>query len=148
MTKAILGVGALLAAAIALAGCGGSGSAGGAAGGVAGAHHAQGAGIFRANVHGFEARLQTSVHAFRSGDLTNAIASGGPLLTNCVGTVNTKIAPHASTPAQKQALAHLRSACNEMSLAASAGAAGNTAKAKQLAGDALTQAQTAARLSG
>jgi hypothetical protein len=35
-----------------------------------------------------------------------------------------------------------------MSQAASAGAAGNTATAKQLAGDALTQAQTAARLSG
>jgi hypothetical protein len=150
MTKAILGVGALLTAAIALAGCGGSGSgsASGTTGGVAGAHHAQGSGSFRAGVRGFEAKLQTSVHAFQNGNLTQAIASGGPLLTHCVQTVDTKIAPHASTHAQQTVLAHLRSACAEMSQAASAGAAGNTMKAKQFARDALTQAQIAARLSG
>ena len=150
MTKSILSAGALLAAVIALAGCGGSGggSATGTTGGVAGSHHAQGAGNFRASVHGFEARLQTSVQAFQSGNLTKAIASGGPLLTNCVRNVDTKIAPHASTHAQKQVLAHLRSACDAMSQAASAGASGNTTKAKQFAGVALTQAQIAARLSG
>ena len=148
MTKSILGVGALLAAAILLAGCGGSGSASGTTGGVAGAHHAHGSGNFRASVHGFEAKLQTSVRAFQSGNLSKAIASGGPLLTNCVQTVDTKIAPHASTDAQKQVLAHLRSACAAMSQAASAGAAGNTMKAKQFAHVALTQAQIAARLSG
>jgi hypothetical protein len=148
MTKAILSVGALLAAAIALAGCGGSGSASGTTGGVAGAHHARGAGNFRASVQGFEARLQTSVHAFQSGNLTKAIASGGPLLTNCMQTVNGKIAPHASTQGQKQALGHLRSACADMSQAVNAGTAGNTAKAKQSAGAALAQAQIAARLSG
>ena len=148
MTKSILSVGALLAAAVVLAGCGGSGSASGTTGGVAGAHHAQGSGNFRASVHGFEAKLQTSVRAFQSGNLTKAIASGGSLLTNCVQTVDTKIAPHASTHAQKQVLAHLRSACAAMSQAASAGAAGNTMKAKQFAHAALTQAQIAARLSG
>jgi hypothetical protein len=148
MTKAILSVGALLAAAIALAGCGGSGSASGTTGGVAGAHHAQGSGNFRARVHRFEAKLQTSVHAFQSGNLEQAIASGGPLLTDCVRTVDTKIAPHASTHAQKQVLAHLRSACDEMSQAAGAGTAGNTMKAKQFAQAALAQAQIAARLSG
>jgi hypothetical protein len=150
MTKAILSLGALLAAATALAGCAGSGngSASGTTGGVAGRHHAQGAGSFRASVHGFEARLQTSVHAFQSGNLTKAIASGGPLLTNCVQTVDTKIAAHASTHAQKQVLAHLRSACDAMSQAASAGASGNTPKAKQFARVALGQARIAARLSG
>jgi hypothetical protein len=150
MTKAILGVGALLAAAIALAGCGGSGrdSASVTTGGVAGAHHAQGAGNLRAGVHRFEARLQTSVRAFQSGNLTQAIASGGPLVTNCVQTVDTKIAPHASTHAQQKVLAHLRSACAELSQAAGAGASGNTTKAKLFARDALTQAQIAARLSG
>jgi hypothetical protein len=150
MTKATLSVGALLAVAIALAGCAGSdsGSASGTTGDAAGMHHAQGAGNFRASVHGFEARLQTSVHAFQSGNLTKAIASGGPLLTNCVQSVDTKIAPHASTHAQKRVLAHLRSACDAMSQAASAGASGNTTKAKQFAGVALTQAQIAARLSG
>ena len=150
MTKSIFGVGAVLVAAIALAGCagGGSGSATGTTGGTAGTHHAQGAGNFRASVHGFEARLQTSVHAFQSGNLAKAIASGGPLLTNCMHTVDSKIAPHASTHAQKQVLAHLRSACDAMSEAADAGASGNTLKAKQFARTALRQAQIAARLSG
>lgn len=147
MTKSILILGAF-AAALALAGCGGSGSASGTTTGVAGTHHAQGSGNFRASVHGFEAKLQTSVRAFQSGNLAKAIASGGPLLTNCVHTVDTKIAPHASTHAQKQVLAHLRSACAAMSQAASAGAAGNTKKAKQFAQTALTQAKVAARLSG
>lgn len=150
MTRSILTGGAILAVAIALAGCAGSGSGSGSGttGGVVGSHHAQGAGNFRASVHGFEARLQTSVQAFQSGNLTKAIASGGPLLTNCVQSVDTKIAPHAPTQAQKQVLAHLWSACSSMSQAAAAAAAGNTLKAKQFARTALAQAQTAARLSG
>ena len=150
MTRSISGVGVLLAAAIALAGCAGSGggSASDTTGGVAGSEHAQGAGNFRASVHGFEARLQTSVRAFQSGNMTKAIASGGPLLTNCVQTVDTRIAPHAPTHSQQQVLAHLRSACDAMSHAASAAAAGSTMKAKQFAQIALTQAQIAARLSG
>jgi hypothetical protein len=150
MTKAILSVVALLAAAIAVAGCGGSGSghASDTTGSVAGAHRSQGAANFRASVHGFEAKLQTSVQAFQSGNLTKAIMSGGPLLTNCLQTVNNRIAQLASTHAQRQAVAHLRSACAEMSHAASAGAAGNATKAKQSARAALDQAQIAARLSG
>jgi hypothetical protein len=150
VTKPILSVGALVAAAIALAGCGGtgSGSASGTTGGVGGTRHAQGSGNFRASVHGFEARLQTSVHAFQSGNLAKAIQSGGPLLNDCMGVVGSKIAPHASTHAQTAATAHLRSACAEMSQAANAGASGNTTKAKQFAAAALTQARIAARLAG
>jgi hypothetical protein len=147
MTKAIFSLGALLAVAVALAGCGGSGSANGTTGGVAGVHHARGSGNFRASVHGFEAQLQTSVHAFQSGNLSKAIASGGPVLNNCMGDVD-KVAPHASTAAQKQSLAHLRIACGDITQAANAGATGSTAKAKQFARAALAQARTAARLSG
>jgi hypothetical protein len=148
MTKAILSVGALLAAVVALAGCGGSGSASGTTGGVAGAHHADGSGSFSAGVHGFAARVQTSVHAFQSGNMAQAIASGGSLLTNCARFVDTKIAPRASTHAQQQVLAHLNSSCAAMSQAASAGASGNMTKAKQFARTALMEARTAARLSG
>ena len=150
MTKAILRVGALLAAAVALSGCAasGNGSAGGTTGGVAGEQQARGSGNLRAGVHGFEARLQTSVHAFQSGNLAEAISSGGSLLTNCTQTVDTRIAPHVSTQAQHRVLAHLRSACAAISQAADAGTAGNMRKAKQLAADALTQARIAARLSG
>jgi hypothetical protein len=150
MTKAILSVGALLAVALAVAGCGsaGSGSANGTTGGVAGAHHAQGAGNFRASVHGFEARLQTSVQAFQRGDLTKAIASGGPLLNDCMSVVDGKIGPHASTHAQKQAITHLRVACDDMTQASNAGTSGDMTKAKQFARQALQEAQIAARLSG
>ena len=148
MTKAILSVGALLAVAIALAGCGGSSKATGTTGGVSGAHHARGAGNFRASVHGFEAQLQTSVQAFQSGNLSKAISSGGSLLTTCTHTVNDKIAPHASTTGQMEAVTHLRAACHDMSNAAGAGGSGKMTKAKALARAALAQARTAERLSG
>jgi hypothetical protein len=148
MTKAIFSVGALFAAAIALAGCGGGSSASGTTGGVAGAHQTRGSGSFRASVHGFEARVQTSVQAFRSGNLAGAVSSGGSLLTSCARTVDGKIAPQASTSPQKQAVGHLRSACAYMSKAAKAGASGHTAEAKQLAQAALQQSQVAARLGG
>jgi hypothetical protein len=148
MTKAILNIGALLAIAVALAGCGGSGSASGTTGGVAGTHHAQGSGNFRASVHGFEARLQTSVHAFQNGNLAKAISSGGPLLNDCLGVVDSKFAPHASTHSQKQAVTHLHAACAAMTQATNAGSSGSMAKAKQFARQSLQQAQIAARLSG
>jgi hypothetical protein len=148
MTKAILSVGALLAVAVALAGCGGSGSASGTTGGVAGANHAKGAGSFRASVHGFEAQLQTSVRAFQHGNMTQAISSGGPLLNDCIGTVDTRFAPHATTQGRRQAVKHLRAACAEMTQAAKAGSSGDMTTAKQFARQALLQAKIAARLSG
>lgn len=151
MTKFILGVGALLAAAVVLAGCGGGSTntaTTGTSGGVAGTSHTQTSASFSAKVHGLEGRMQTSVNAFESGNLSKAIASGGPILNNCMGLVNTNIAPHASTHAQMDALAHLRSACGEMTQAANAGASGSTMKAKQFARAALGQARIAARLSG
>jgi hypothetical protein len=149
MTKAILSVGALLAVAIALAGCGGgSGSANGTTGSVAGAHHARSSANFSASVHGLEARLQTSVRAFQSGNLTKAIASGGPLLNDCMGTVDSKVAPHASTRTQKQAVTHLHASCSAMTQAAKAASSGNTMQAKQFARQALQQSRIAARLAG
>ena len=148
MKRAILSLCGVLTAAIALTGCAasGGGSASGTTGSVASMHHAQGAGNLRASVHGFEAQLQTSVHAFQSGNLAKAIASGGPLLNDCAGTVDKKIAPDVSTPAEKPVLPHLRSACIEMSRAANAGASGNLKRARQFARDALMQARLAARL--
>jgi hypothetical protein len=148
MARAILSAGALLAVAVALAGCGGSGSASGTTSGIAGAHHGRGSGNFRASMHGFEARLQTSVGAFQSGNLTKAIASGGPVLNDCMGVVDRKFAPHASTHAQQQAVAHLRSACSAVTEATKAGSSGNMTKARQFAAQALQQAKIAARLSG
>ena len=148
MTRAILSAGALLVVGVALAGCGGTGSASGTTGGAAGTHHAKGAGNFRASVHGFEARLQTSVNAFQSGNLTKAIGSGGPLLNDCVSVVDTKFAAHASTRAQKQAVTHLRAACAAMTQATKAGSSGDMTEAKQFARQALQQAKIAARLAG
>jgi hypothetical protein len=145
MTKAILGVGALLAAAAALAGCGGSGSANGTTNGVAGARHEQGTATFGANIHGLATRVQTSVHAFQSGNLSGAVASGTPL-AQCQGVVNSKLSTHAKSAGQQQAVVHMQIACNDMSRAASAGATDNVTKAKALARQALQQAKIAARL--
>ncbi|MGH3009104.1 MAG: hypothetical protein ACRDLM_06810 [Gaiellaceae bacterium] len=148
MNRTILGVAALVISTLALAACGASGSTSG----VAGAHHAKAGGRaggnFRASMHGFEARIQTSVQKFQSGDIAGAAMSGGSLLTSCTSTVNNKLAPHAQTPAQVQAVTHLRVACSDMSKAAGAGASGNMTKAKHFAGAALKQSQIAARLSG
>jgi hypothetical protein len=77
-----------------------------------------------------------------------AISSGGPLLNDCIGTVDTKLAPHASNSTQKQAVPHLRAACAAMTQAASAASSGNMTKAKQFARTALHESQLAARLSG
>jgi hypothetical protein len=147
MTKAILGIGALLAVAVALAGCGGMGDASGTTGTVAGAERAQGFGNFRARVHGFEARVQTSVKAFRNGNFSSAIASGTPLLTQCQSLVSSKLSTRAKTPKEQQAVVHMQIACNDMSRSASA-ATGNVTKAKSLARQALQQAKIAARLTG
>lgn len=144
MKRAILSAAALLVCALALAACGGSARTSG----VAGARHTKGSGDFRASVHGFEARLQTSVHAFQNGNLAGAATNGGALLASCTSTVNGKLAPQASTPAQVQAVTHLRIACSDMSKATHAGMSGNMTKAKQFAKAALKQAQLAAKLSG
>jgi hypothetical protein len=76
------------------------------------------------------------------------IASGGPILNDCMGTLDAKVAPHASTHAQKRALPHLRIACGEMTQAADAGASGSMTKAEQFARAALHQARTAVGLAG
>lgn len=142
MKRVILGVAAVLVAAFALAACGG----GGKTSGVAGAHHTKAAGSFRASVHGFEARLKTSVRAFQSGNLARA-ASGSSLLANC-SSVTGKLASQATTHAQMQAVVHMRIACSDMSKATHAGMSGNLTKAKAFARAALKQAQIADRLSG
>lgn len=152
MKRTILSCAALLAAAIALAGCGGSTSASDTQSTVAGAHHAKAAGStsgnFSASVHGFEGRLQTSVSAFQKGNIAAAASSAGSLLSNCSSTVNNKIAPRATTAAQTKAVTHLRAACSDMSKATHAGMSGSMTKAKQFAQAALDQSQIAAKLSG
>ena len=152
MKRTIIGCAALLAAAIALAGCGGSTSASGTTNGVAGAHHTKAAGStsgnLSASVHGFEGRLQTSVSAFQHGNIAAAASSAGSLLSNCASTVNNKIAPRATSAAQMKAVTHLRIACSDMSKATHAGMSGNLNKAKQFAKAALKQSQIAAKLSG
>ncbi len=147
MRRMILSVAALLVGAIAFAGCGGAGSMSGTTSGVAGAHHTKARAKFGATVHGFDARLQASVQALESGNISKAAAASS-LLTSCTSTVDGKLAPQASTSAQKQAVAHLRVACSDMAKAAHVGMSGNLTKAKVFARAALEQAQIAAQLSG
>jgi hypothetical protein len=64
-----------------------------------------------------------------------------------MGIVDAKIAPHAGTHVRKQALAHLRSACGDMTQAVNAGTSGSMTKAKQFARAAVAQGRIAANLS-
>jgi hypothetical protein len=160
MIKAILSVGAVLAAAVALAGCGGGGSSvggtvstpAGTTGGVAGVSTSQtsttvtassGSSSFSASVHGLYARIKRSVNQFENGNLSAAASSGASLLANCHSTVNNQLAPHASNSMQKQAVSDLRTACTDMQKAANAGNSGNMSGAKNYAKQALQQAKMA-----
>ncbi len=145
-----------IAVAAALAGCGGAGNVYGTAtattSGVAGAQttkgHATGGAAFRAQVQGFELRLQGAVKAFKSGNLSGAAKAGGPLLTNCQNVVQTKLATRARTTAQQAAVSHLRTACQDMANASAKGAAGDLSAARSLAQQALTEAQAAVKQLG
>ena len=70
------------------------------------------------------------------------------MLNNRIGALDAKVSPHASTSAQKRALAHLRTACGQVTQAVNAGSSGKMMQAKQLANEALAEARTAARLAG
>lgn len=142
MQRTILSVAAVIAGAVAVAGCGASGPSTIAAV----HHHTMDRGTFRASLHGFEAQLQSSVRAFQSGNLSKA-ASGAGLLTSCSSAVG-RLSDQATKPVQRLAVSHLRIACLNVSKASNAGMAGHTALAKEFARTAVKQAQIAAHLSG
>lgn len=161
MTKAILSVGALLAAAVALAGCGGSsGSASGTVktpagttSGVAGVSTTKtsttvtaqsGSSSFNATANGLSARIQKSVKQFESGNFGAAAASGASLLASCKPTVNKQLAPHAMNAMQQAAVKDLRAACTEMHNADREGMKGNMTSAKNWATQAYAHAKAAA----
>lgn len=152
MTRVLITMGALLAAAVALAGCGGSGSVAsgttvgatvGTTGGVAGVQTTQGSAGFSARVNNLQSRIRTAMRKLANGNVTGAASVGGTLLMNCQSTVDTKLAPHATTTSQKQAVSHLRTACADVSQASTKAAAGDLATAKQLAKQAMSEAQQA-----
>lgn len=155
LTRVILTAGAALAGAVALAGCGGGGSASGTtvgttragAGGVAGVQttrHGASA-SFDVQARGLERRIRSATTRLANGDLAGAAAVGGPLLTSCQGTVSKRLSPRASTAAQQEAVSHLRTACQDLANASRQGASGDMSAAKQLARQALDEAQQAVR---
>ncbi|HZD87650.1 MAG TPA: hypothetical protein VE088_06560 [Gaiellaceae bacterium] len=165
MTKAILSVGAVLAAAVALAGCGGGGSSvggtvstpAGTTGGVAGVSTSKtsttitassGSSSFSTTVQNLYSHIKKSVHQFENGDVAAAASSGGSVLANCTSTVNNDLAPHATNSSQKQAVQDLRKSCTYMHKAASAGGNGNLTGAKNWAKKALQQAKFASQQVG
>ncbi|HET7572168.1 MAG TPA: hypothetical protein VFJ77_05800 [Gaiellaceae bacterium] len=151
MKRAILGTGAVLAAAAAVAGCGGGGSASGTtvgvttggAGGVAGVQTTKGGMSFSAQVNGMQKQLAAALKQFRRGNVAGAASIGGSLLTNCRTTVDRKLAPRANTTAKRQAVSHLRLACQDMANASQQATSGNMEQAKQLARQALAEVTTA-----
>jgi hypothetical protein len=147
MGRTILSTGALVAAATVIAGCGGSMSASGntttTTSGVAGAQKTRASAAFRLQVLGFEARLRAAVRKFESGNLAGAAAAGGPILNDCLNTVDAQLAPAARTRAERQALAHVRYACQDITDASQKAASGDLKTAKRLSQQALTEAQHA-----
>jgi hypothetical protein len=161
MTKVILSVGAVLAAAVVLAGCGGGGGAtaggtvstpAGTTGGVAGVSTTKtsttvtaqsGGGSFNATATGLSSRIRNTVKQFMNGNASSAISSGTTLLATCGSTVDEKLAPKAMNSNEKQAVADLRIACRDLSTAATAAGSGNTTKAQAYAKQALQQAKSA-----
>jgi uncharacterized UPF0160 family protein len=145
----------LIVAAVALAGCGGGGGSGAltagttvgttvsTTSGVAGVQTTKASASFRTRVQSIETQLQAAVQKLDNGNLTGAASAGGSLLTHCRSTVNSKLATQAKTPAQREAVSHLRLACKDMAKATSKGASGNMAAAKQLAQQALNEVKTA-----
>jgi hypothetical protein len=73
--------------------------------------------------------------------------SGGLLKTNCTGGVETAVSQRASSGQEKQVARTLLAACQDLNRAITAAEGGKTAKAKQLASQALTQAKLAASAS-
>ena len=145
MKRAILVPLGALAASLALAACGGSGNASGTTAGVAGAHATitkHGA-SFSARTRTIETRLQAAMRKFERGDFAGAANVGGPLLTNCQGTVNGQLGARANTTQQQEAVSHLRTACQDIANASAAGKSGNLGTAKSLAEQALQEAQAA-----
>lgn len=149
MTRLIFSVGALLAAAVALAGCGGSGggnAAGttvGATGGVAGVQTTRTTTSFRMRVQGLETQLQAAVQDLRSGNLSGAASAGGGVLTHCQSIVQSKLATRAKTTREQESLSHLRLACQDMANATSKGTSGDMSSAKSLAKQALAEVRLA-----
>ena len=153
MTRVILPLGAALAAAVALAGCGGGGSVSAngttvgttvrTTGGVAGAQTTQGSASFGVQATHIRDQIRKAMSKLRNGDVAGAAAAGGSLLTNCQNTVNDRLAPRANTTRQREAVSHLRTACDDVAKASTQAAAGSMSQAKQLARQALDEAQQA-----
>lgn len=165
MTKAILSVGAILATAVVLAGCGGSGSASGGSAsgtvstpagttsGVAGVsttktattvYGSSGGSSFNATASGLAAKIQKSVKQFANGNLAGAASSGASLLRSCNGTVSSQLAPRATNAKQQEATKDLRLACADMKKADKQGMSGNLSGAKTWALQAARHARLAA----
>ena len=152
MTRAILGTGAALAAAVALAGCGGGGSNAsgttvgttmGTTGGVAGVQTTKGGMSFNAQVNGMQQQLSATLKQLRNGNVAGAANVGSSLLTNCQNRVDNQLAPKANTAARRQAVSHLRLACQDLSNASAKAASGDLQQAKQLAQQALNEVTSA-----
>jgi hypothetical protein len=84
------------------------------------------------------------VTALQKNVAANAQVSGSLLKTNCLGYVNGGLIEKANTGQEKQVANTLAGACHLLSSAITAAKAGNSAKAKQLAGQALAKARLAA----
>jgi hypothetical protein len=138
-----------LAAALVLAGCGG-GSRGVRAttGAVAGAQTEQQftTASFANSAGALEQQVSAMVMSMRHNSAAGQADMRGVVRANCQGTLATQLAQRAHTAQEHAIVAHLRTACADLTQAAQQGHFGHAAAAKGLAARALAAAKAAAAL--
>ena len=158
MTRMILGIGAALAAAIALAGCGGSAntaagtvgatvSGGGTTtGGVAGAQTTltgTTSQSLQQRIRHLANQIQQVQTKIQGGNIASAAGVGATVVRSCNDFLTGNVSSHANTTNARQAVSRLRTACSDVSKASNKIASGNTSAAQNLFGQAAQQAQQA-----
>lgn len=143
MTRLALSL-ALLA--LVLAGCGGSKHAASTVV-VAGAQTTQQflSPSFKGSANSIARQVSAQVAAVRHNLKANAQVGNALQKANCTGTVNTQLTQRAHSQQEKQIAKALAGACGDLTRALQAADKGDGSQAKQLASQALAQAQLAGR---
>jgi hypothetical protein len=139
----------LLAAALVLAGCGGSTSGSRATtGAVAGAQTEQQftSPSFHNSAGALEQQISAMVISFRHNRAAAQADMRGIIHGNCQGTLATQLTQRAHTAQEHAIVAHLHAACAELAQAAQQAHYGKAAAAQRLAARALTAAKAAAAI--
>ena len=102
---------------------------------------------FKGSANAIARQVSAQVAALQKNLEANSEIGNSLQKSNCIGTVNTQLTQRAHSQQEKQIAKALAAACGDLSLALQSAHNGKMAKAKQLATQALSQAQLAAKAS-